>query len=111
MIFDFKTQVLKLRKGECDLGYKYKDSKSSVAEADYFPGKFISNCVIAFILVTTIFTLAGAILFHPLFWELIWEHRNKILIFLIPYLITLIKDLIIKKLCYDKPNDLVKRPL
>ena len=105
IIIDFKLQIMKLRRGVCDIDYKI----GKIAFTGDFPGIYISNCVIAFLIITTLFTLIGAIIFHKLFWELVWQYRMVIIAFMIPFIISAIQKLILSKLAYDKESDTVRR--
>ena len=105
IIYDFKLQVIKLREGKCDLSY----NEGGIDDAGDFPGMFISNCVIGFIIITIMFTFVGAILFHELFWKLMEEYWLVILIFLIPFIINIIQEVILLKVNYDTDSDTVKR--
>ena len=105
IIFDFKLQVIKLRSGNCDLDY----IQAGIDDAGDFPGKFISNAVIAFLVIIIMITLLGAIMLHPLFWQVIWEQRMAILMFLIPYLISVIEEAILDQFTYNKESDIIRQ--
>lgn len=69
LLFDYKTQVLKFRKG--DIGnFKYKNIE--IKDGSNFPGYIISYAVAGFIIQVLFLTVILSILFQPLFWIWLW---------------------------------------
>ncbi len=98
IIYDLKRQVILMRNtGSCELPIQ---QIGKIEETALFPGKYIINCVVGFLIFCLVFTLFFTIICHPLFWKLIWENRIFLLAFIIPKIIQIIIKLIAKKVVF-----------
>lgn len=89
------------------MGLRVKKKKEyneiQIAAAANFPGNFISNCAIGYILFNFLFVLIFSVFCHPLFWEFLGEYWIYILIIGILAAVGLIIMPILNKILYG-PN-------
>ena len=88
LIFDYKTRILKARKGE--FGNLDFDNLEIMAGSN-FPGYTISTSIAGFVITLFCMTLILTLLFWPLFWYWLWTKRILILTIIIP---TIVKSVI-----------------
>lgn len=76
-VADFRTRVLKLRKGDPEEKEAVKDLPLTMASK--FVGCYIGNATFAYLIDIFAFGLLFTVLVYPLFWRALWESRAAII--------------------------------
>ncbi len=100
IVLDFKLQAILMRTHR-SIFQKGDDIQGSLVDAAEFPGLFVVNSILGFLIFCVVFMIFFTVLYHPLFWLAIYENLWYILLILIPLAIDFVLDFVCEKFVYN----------
>ncbi len=101
ILHDFRTQTLLMRRGKSMFQEEGKEREASLVDAAEFPGLFVINCMLGFLLFCAVFMLIFTVFYHPLLWLYLYENLWYIALVLIPFALEFLIDFLCEKFVYD----------
>ncbi len=102
LVWDFRSQALLMRKGRSVLQEPGEEREASMVDAAEFPGLFIVNCMLGFLIFCVIFMLAFTVVYHPLLWLYVYENLWYIALVVIALAVEFAADCLCEKFVYQE---------
>jgi hypothetical protein len=107
LLDDFKSRVLKHRRGERTFDHQ----KNPIPTSTNYIGLQIANSAVSWALVAIIIGFVLTPLFYPLFWLVIYENLNAILLIIIMPIVKAISGYIVTKFAINPETGIIRRRL